>query len=77
MSHSVVLDIIKSVAEAEGENPQDLDYRLADHIDVDAVEALADQDSASFTLTFELPNHEVTVTDDERIFVEPTVESPP
>lgn len=68
MSDSMALKIIKSVAEVENKDPLDLDYRIEDHIDTDAVEALVSHENASFTLTFELPNSEVTVTEDGTVF---------
>lgn len=69
MSHSVVAEIIDVVGEAEGADPLDLDYRIEDHIDTMAIETLVEHDNASFTLTFELPNHEITVIEDGTVRV--------
>lgn len=70
MTHSILSDIIEAVANAEGADPLNLEYRLADYIDPDAIGALLDHDSAAFTLTFELSDNEVTVTDNETVLVE-------
>lgn len=69
MTQSIVSDIVKAVSEVDGIDPLELDYRLTDHVDVDAIQALVNHDNASFTLTFELPDHKVTVTEDGTVLV--------
>jgi regulator of RNase E activity RraB len=70
MNGSLTTEIVNAVAETEGVQPQDLDYTLQHHIDMDALEQLADRSSTPWTLSFELPDHSVTVTSDGTILVD-------
>jgi len=67
MSQKLWGDILEVIATEKGVEPTELDFILADYIDPDAIEQLAAHDRASWTLTFELPEHEVTVTSDGTI----------
>jgi len=70
MTDSVSLSIVEALADAEGVEPGDLDYTLEAHIDTDALAQLASHSSASWTLSFEVPDHEVTVEGDGRVLVD-------
>lgn len=70
MGHSLVMEIAEAVAESEGVDITELDYTLHDYIDADALVMLASHDTASWTLTFELPNHDITVTSDGVVLVD-------
>ena len=70
MADKLATEIIKAVADAEGVGSEDLDYAVGEYIDLDAVEQLAANSTASWTLSWELPNHNVTVTSDGLILVD-------
>lgn len=61
---------IEALADAKGIEPEKLEITLHEHIDLDAIELLATHETASWTLSFELPNHNVTVTSDGLILVD-------
>jgi hypothetical protein len=63
-------DIIEAVADSEGVEPADLELALGDHIDLDAVNQLAEHSNNTWTLSFELPEHSVTVTSEGTIVVD-------
>lgn len=66
----VVREIVTAVAAAEGIAPSELDYALQDHVDVDAIQSLTDHSEGSWTLSFEVPRHDVTVTGDGVVLVD-------
>lgn len=68
--HEVASEIVTAIAAAEGGDPGDLDYALQDYVDVDAIEALLTRSDGSWTLSFEVPGHSVTVTDDGVVLVD-------
>lgn len=70
MAPHIVPELIKAIADAKGIEPDQLDFTLHEYIDADAIELLAAHESASWTLSFELPNHNVTVTSDGIILVD-------
>jgi len=65
----MIAEVTAAIADAEGVEPSELDYRLYDYVDPDAIEQLASGPDNSWTLTFSVPNHEVTVTDGGRVVV--------
>lgn len=69
MPHPLSVGVVEAVAEAEGVEPTELGFRLEDHVDTDCLDRLYDND-ARWTLSFELPDHTVTVSDDGRIVVD-------
>lgn len=64
MRGGIVVEIVEEVAEAKGTDPTDLNYSLEEHIDTEALQLLADHSRSSWTLSFTLPEQEVTVTGD-------------
>lgn len=70
MPDQFTTDIVIAVAEKKGINPISLEYSIAEYIDPDALERLANYDSGEWTLSFELPEYEVTVTSDDEIRVD-------
>ncbi|NUE03588.1 hypothetical protein HUB97_13955 [Halorubraceae archaeon YAN] len=74
MEQSPVPDIVEAIAEAKETEPSKLNLALYEYIDPEAIHRLASHGTASWTLTFELPEHEVTVTSDGGIFVDGTQE---
>jgi hypothetical protein len=70
MSTDITASIIGAVAQAEQVDPIELDFQLHEHIDVDAVAALAARDDTTWELTFDVPDHDVRVTSDDEVFVD-------
>lgn len=66
----VVRGLLEALAATEGCEPVELDYALQDHIDVDALDALLAHPTGSWTLSFEVPDHSVTVTGDGVVLVD-------
>jgi hypothetical protein len=67
---TVVKEIIGAVADAKNTEPEELDIALQNHVDTDAIQSLAEHQSDSWVLQFELPNHTVRVTGHGAIFVD-------
>ena len=53
-----------------GIDSNEIDTPLQEYIDTEAIQLLASHDTASWTLSFELPDHNVTVTSDGLVFVD-------
>jgi hypothetical protein len=70
MADAIKTEVVKAIADAKGVEPVDLDYTVGEYIDLEAIEQLAAHDTASWTLSFKLPNHNVTVTSDGLILVD-------
>jgi len=66
----ITSEVVVAIADAEGVEPTELDLRLADYVDPDAIEQLASKPGAEWTLTFSVPDHEVTVVDSGRVVVD-------
>ena len=72
MIESLTEDIAVAIAEADEIDPLDMEYVLQEYVDMDALAQFATYSKTSWTLSFELPNHEVTVTSDGSILVDGT-----
>lgn len=70
MSDCLTAQIVELIAEVERKNPMHLDFVLHDYIDTDALESLMEHDSTSWTLEFNVANHDVLVTGDGRVEVD-------
>jgi len=70
MPRNLTPDIAEAVASSEGVEPTELDFVLADHIDLNALNQLAEHGNSTWTLRFELPDHSVTVTSGGLILVD-------
>ncbi|WP_436929580.1 HalOD1 output domain-containing protein [Halosimplex halobium] len=57
----IALNIVRAIAVVEGVEPHELDFSLHDHVSTDAVRSLAAMDHDDWKLTFEVPDHTVTV----------------
>ena len=62
--------VVTAIADAKEIDASELDIVLQDHIDVDALESLTAHESGTWSLTFELPEHTVTVTDDNVVYID-------
>lgn len=70
MTQSPVPAIVEAVADAKGIEAHELERPLQEHIETDAIRLLAAGETATWTLSFELPEHTVTVTSDGAILVD-------
>jgi hypothetical protein len=58
----VLVAVTKAIAHAERASPEQLDYTLHDHVDTDALRALAARPDTNWELTFQVADHRETVT---------------
>lgn len=65
----ITRNVIESIAESKGVPPSELDFVLHDYIDPEALDLLASHDGGPWTLSLELPEHEVTITSDGLILI--------
>lgn len=65
--------VVTAIADAKGVDPSEL-LVLQEYIDVDALESLSAHEHSTWSLTFELPEHRVTVTDDGVVLVDGSLE---
>lgn len=71
--HEALTMVIEAIAETEDCAPHDLDYSLYDHIETGALLTLVTSEQDDWELTFEVPDHTVTVCGDGRITVDDTL----
>jgi hypothetical protein len=70
VSPSIIPDITEGIAEAKGTESDELDVSIYEYVEPDAIQQLASHGTISWTLSFELPNHNVTVTGDGLVLVD-------
>jgi hypothetical protein len=70
VSPSIIPDIIEGIAEAKGTESDELDVSIYEYVEPDAIQQLASHGTTSWTLSFELPSHNVTVTGDGLVLVD-------
>lgn len=70
MGRELSSQIVQAVADKRGVDPVELDFVLQDYVDADALRLLSEHESSRWSLTFSLPDHEVTVTSQNEIKVE-------
>jgi len=73
MMEHIETEIVRAVADAKGVKPIELDYALYEYIDIEAIRRLADHENSSWTVSFELPEHDVIITSDGAIEVNEAV----
>lgn len=71
--HEVITHVVEAVAETEGCAPSELDFSLYDHIDADALLALATSEHADWQLVFHVPDHTVSLRGNGQILVDGTI----
>lgn len=69
----VLTAVVESLAEASDCEPQEIDYSLQEHIDTGAMLALVTSEHTNWELSFEVPDHSVTIRGNGRIFVDDTL----
>lgn len=69
-NQSLVIEVITALARADGCDPLDLQYSLADHVDPELIKRLEAEDGTSTEVHFQVPVHEVVVTSDAEIRID-------
>ena len=70
MTDGLETRVVRAVADAKDTDPMDLDCSLHEYIDFEALRQLDGREDTSWTISFELPDHEVTVTSDGTVWVD-------
>jgi hypothetical protein len=70
MGERLTTRIVREVAKAKGVEPSELEFVLYEHIDTDALSQLSEHEGSRWTLTFVVPEYEVTITCGNDIDVE-------
>lgn len=65
-----IRQIVRAIADAEGTEPENLDVRLQNWIETDAIRQLIRHRSQAWRLEFETANHSVEVTGENSIIVD-------
>lgn len=63
--------VVDALAGAEGVDPTDLDLRLGDFVDPEAIDRLAAGSTASWRLEFEVAGHRIDVSHDGTVVADP------
>jgi hypothetical protein len=66
----IVFEVVAALSAADGVDPADLDYSLAEYVDTDALAQLSEMDDSVWELSFRVAGHEVTLTHDGRTYVD-------
>jgi len=75
MEQSPIPEIIEAIADLKGIEPSELDLALYEYIEPEAIQQLASHGTASWTLSFELPEHQVAITSEGAVLVDGTERS--
>lgn len=71
---AITVAVVEVIAAVEGVDPVEVDVRLDEHVDPDALDALyrhaRANDRAAWSLEFDLDGHAVTVESDGRVAVD-------
>jgi len=62
--------VVRSLADAQGVEASNLEFRLGETIDTDALDAMAAHDGREWELRFEVDGHEVEVVPGEPVRVD-------
>lgn len=64
--------VVRSLADERDVDPMDLEFRLGDRIDTDALDAMDEHDGTDWELEFEVDGHDVAVAPEKRVRVDGT-----
>ena len=70
--HELSMTIVRAIAETAGEPPSELEFALQDHIDTDALDALATSPGDDWSLQFTVEGTEVRADGDGSVIVDGT-----
>ncbi|WP_121742608.1 HalOD1 output domain-containing protein [Natronorubrum halophilum] len=66
----IILDVVEALAEADRLDLEEVEYTLYEYINPEVLTQLADDRGSTWEFTFEVADHEVTITSDGRLFVD-------
>lgn len=75
-THTLLHDVVRALADVEGCAPHELQFALHDFVDTTAIERLAAMEGVEWSLSFDVPGHEVGIDSDGRVVVDGTVMFP-
>ena len=70
MDRSIETEVVYAIADAEDVEPEELDIVLYNYIDLEPIADLVDDDTTSWTFSFEILSYVVTVDSDGSVLVE-------
>jgi hypothetical protein len=65
----IIVDLIEALAETDGMEPSELNYKLSDYMDPEVLAKLDSMKDGIWDLTFRVSDHQVRITHDGRIFI--------
>jgi hypothetical protein len=71
VTKNILSNIIQTIADAKGVDPQKLDLILDDYIEIDAVVQMINAGKQAWRLVFAIPEYTVTIWGDGSVIVEP------
>lgn len=66
----VIIELVESLAKADGVDPNEVDYTLHEYVDSDVLTKLAATEGSDWTFTFQVSGHEVKLTSGGQLFVD-------
>ncbi|ELY61653.1 hypothetical protein C493_02276 [Natronolimnohabitans innermongolicus JCM 12255] len=66
----IIVDVVQALAEADRLELEEVEYTLYEYINPAVLTELADHDGGNWQFTFEIADHDVTITSDGRLFVD-------
>lgn len=66
----LLVRVVQALAAAEGVNTAAIDYNLSDDINPEVLRQLEEMDDGEWSFTFRISDHQVTITDELRVFVD-------
>lgn len=72
-----MIALVDALADADGVEAHELEFALDEYVDTDALQRLLESERTDWTLTFHVPDHEVSVSGDGTILVDGEVAAEP
>lgn len=69
-NETILYRITAALAAVEDVDPTELEYNLASYVDPETLVQMTSMEEGSWEFTFNVPRHEVTITQDESVFVD-------
>ena len=66
----LIVGVVEALAEADRLDPAEVEYTLYEYINPGVLTQLAGDDENTWEFTFDVADHEVTITSDGRLFVD-------
>ncbi|MFA9426662.1 HalOD1 output domain-containing protein [Natronorubrum sp. A-ect3] len=66
----LIVDVVEALAEADRLDPYEVEYTLYEYINPEVLTQLAGDEGNTWEFTFDVADHEVTITSDGQLFVD-------